>query len=83
MKKWYVQIAIGIAALVLMTILTEMIYPQALFPTKEQILSSGDPRAFYCLAIFALFAQVVLIIGIVRGLMALIRKFRGFVRINK
>jgi hypothetical protein len=83
MKKWYMQIAVGLVALIVITILSEAIYPQEFFPTKEKILSSGDPRAFYFLAILALVAQVLLAVGLVRGLLALIRKFRGFVRIDK
>lgn len=81
--KWYVQIGLGLAALIAIMILNEAIYPESLFPTQGHILNSGSPGAFYTMAVLAIVAQAVILIGMVRGLLALARKFRGFVRINK
>lgn len=83
MKKWYSQIGIGVVMLVLIAVLNEAIYPEVLFPTPERILSSGDPRAFYFMAVMGVVAQIFILVGLFRGVLILIRKFRGFVRISK
>lgn len=83
MNKWYWQIVIGLVATVLIIVLNEAIYPEKYFPTQESIINSGDARAFYIMAVLSLVAQVLILVGLVRGLWILIRKFRGFVRINK
>lgn len=83
MNKWYIQIAVGLVTLVLIAILNEAIYPMDLFPTKEDILRHGDPTAFYIMAVLGLAAQILMLVGLVRGIIAMIKAFRGFVRINK
>lgn len=83
MKKWYVQIGIAVAAMILINMIGDALYPRYLYGTMADVMKAADTRAFYLIAIAGVLAQVLFLVGIVRGLMVLVRKFRSFVRIDK
>lgn len=83
MKKWYVQIGIAVTAMIIIGMIGDAIYPPNLYNSMNDVMKAADTRAFYVIAISGVLAQVLFLVGIVRGLLVLIRKFRSFVRIDK
>lgn len=83
LKKWYVQILVGVVLVFVISYLNHAAYPENLYRTNQDIVDYGDSRLFYILALFAWVAQILIVVGIIRGFLAMIRKFRDFVRIGK
>lgn len=84
MNKWYMQIAVGLVGIFILSFLGNAIYPESLYKTTDDIIQyAEDTRAFYIIAVLSLVINGLIIVGLVRGLLVLIRKFRSFVRIPK
>jgi len=83
LKNWSTQLLSGIALMVVITVANEMAYPTAVYPSFNSIVDSGRTGPFYIILVLSLVSWGLILVGAFRGLAALARKFRSFVRMDK
>lgn len=81
--KWYMQIVIGLIGTIVLTTIDYLSFDTGDFHTHAEVIRHTTSPAFYTVKVLNLAATVLLLVGVVRGLLVLIRKFRSFVRIGK
>lgn len=82
LKTWSGQLIAGLVGSALLSMVARMFFPYDLYPDTMSIMDS-NPRGFLVISILGLILQVVFIVGLLRMVMAMIRKFRSFAKVPK
>lgn len=82
MKTWYGQIAWGLVASFVIGLINMAVSPDNTYLTRHEYLEYLDTNGFHVLVFLSGVAAVLVLVGLVRGFLAMLRKFRSFVRID-